>query len=104
MLKCDLSGKKGTALVEIHGNVLEITADIIYIISDVYGAIKRENPLEADMFKFIMKRAMDDDDSPIWNLNESGSRQEDGVKGVSVHIPGELRNLLDTLREDEHGE
>ena len=67
MLKCDMDVKKGTARVEVQGNVLEITADIIYIISDVYGAIKRENPSAVDMFKFIIKRVMDDDDTPIWN-------------------------------------
>lgn len=85
MLKCDLSAKKGTARVEAQGNVLEITADIIYIISDVYGAIKREDPSAADMFKFIMKRVMDDD-YPAWNLNEPGSRQEDGIKSIDIRV------------------
>ena len=87
MLKCDLSAKKGTARVEVQVNVLEITTDIIYIISGVYGAIKRENTSAADMFKFIIKRAMGDDDSPIWNLNEPCSGQEDGIKSINIHVP-----------------
>ena len=94
MLKCDLSAKKDTARVEVQGNVLEITADIIYIISDVYGAIKRGNPSAADMFKFMMKRAMDDDDSPIWNLNEPGSRQEDGIKSIDIRVPKDFTSGL----------
>ena len=94
MLKCDLSAKKSTARVEVQENVLEITADIIYIISDIYGAIKRENPSAVDMFKFIIKRAMDDDDSPIWNLNEPGSRQEDGIKSIDIRVPNDFTSGL----------
>ena len=94
MLKCDLSAKKGTARVKVHGSALEITADITYIISDVYGAIKRENPSTGDMFKFFMRRAMDDDDSPIWNLNEPGSRQEDVIKSIHIQVPKDLTGGL----------
>lgn len=94
MLKCDLDVKTGTARVEVYGSVLEITADIIYIISDVYGAIKRGNPSAVDMFKFMIKRAMDDDDSPIWNLNEPGSRQEDGIKSIHIQVPNDLTGGL----------
>ena len=94
MLKCDMSAKKGTARVEVYGSVLEITTDIMYVISDVYDAIKRRNPSAADMFKFTMKRAIDDDDSPIWNLNEPGSRQEDGIKSIHIQVPNDLTGGL----------
>lgn len=86
MLKCDLDGKKEYADVEIRGNLLEITADITYIISHVYDVIKRENPLSADAFKFFMKKVTNDD-SPVWNFNESGSGQEDGIKSIDIHVP-----------------
>ena len=87
MLKCDLDDKKDYAKVEIRGNILEITGDIACVISDVYGTIKSENPSAADMFKYFMKRVMDDDDSPVWNLKEPGSRQEDGIKSIDIHVP-----------------
>ena len=86
MLKCDLDDKKGTARVEVHGHVMDITANIMYIIMDVYGAIQRDNPLAADMFKHFMKRAMDDD-SPLWDFKEPDSKQEDGIKDIAIQLP-----------------
>lgn len=86
MLKCDLDAKKGTARVEVHGSIMDITANIMYIIMDVYGAIQRDDPLSADMFKYFMKRAMDDD-SPAWDLKEPDSKQEDGIKDITIQLP-----------------
>ena len=86
MLKCDLDGKKDYAKLEIRGNILEIITDIACVISHVYGVIKEEKPFEADEFKLLIKRSMDDG-SPIWNLNKSGSRQEDGIKSIDIHVP-----------------
>ena len=86
MLKCDLDAKKGTARVEVYGHVMDITTDIMYIITDVYGAIRRDEPLSADMFKCFMKLAMDDD-SPVWDLKEPDSKQEDGIKDITIQIP-----------------
>ena len=86
MLKCDLDNKKGTARVEVHGDVMDITANIMYIIMDVYGAIQRDNPLVADMFKYLMKRATNDD-SPVWDLKEPDSKQEDGIKDITIQLP-----------------
>lgn len=94
MLKCDLDAKKGTARVEANGSVLEITADIAYIINDLYGAIKRGNPSAADMFKFFMKQVVYDDDSPIWNLNEPCSMQEDGIKSIDILVPKDFTSGL----------
>ena len=86
MLKCDLDAKKGTARVEVHGGVFEIAADIIYTIGDIYGAIRRDDPLVAVMFKYLMKRATNDD-SPVWDLKEPDSKQEDGIKDITIQLP-----------------
>ena len=100
MLKCDLDAKKGTARVEVHGHVMDITTDIMYIIMDVYGAIRRDDPLRADMFKYFMKRAMDDD-SPAWDLKEPDSKQEDGIKSIHIQFP---KDFTDGLMGYEHAE
>ena len=86
MLKCDLDAKKGTARVEVRGGFLEIAADILYIIMDIYGIIQRGNPSAADTFKYLMKRAMDDD-SPAWDLEEPDSKHEDGIKDITIQFP-----------------
>ena len=100
MLKCDLDAKKGTARVEVHGSFMDITADIIYTIGDIYGAFQRDNPLSADMFKYFMKRAMDDD-SPAWDLKEPDSKQEDGIKSIHIQVP---KDFTDGLMGYEHAE
>lgn len=86
MLKCDLDDKKGTARVEARGNVMDITADIMYIIRDIYGAISRDDPMTADMFKYFMKR-LTDDDSPVWDLEGTDSKQEDGIQSIHIQLP-----------------
>lgn len=86
MLKCDLDDKKGTAHVKVHGNVMDITADIMYIIQDIYGAISRDDPMTADMFKYFMKRSTDDD-SPVWDLDGTDSKQADGIQSIHIQIP-----------------
>ena len=100
MLKCDLDAKKDTARVEVNGSVMDITANIMYIIMDVYGAIQRSSPLAADMFKYFMKRAMDDD-SPAWDLKEPDSKQEDGIKSIHIQVP---KDFTDGLMGYEHAE
>ena len=94
MLKCDLDVKKESARVEVRGSFLEITTDVTYIISHVYDAIKRGNPFAADAFKFVMKQAVDCDDSPVWNLNDLVSRQEDGIKSIDIRVPKDFTSGL----------
>lgn len=100
MLKCDLDIKKGNSMVEVHGDIMDITANIMYIIRDIYGAISRDNPLMADMFKYFMKRAVTDD-SPVWGLEEPDSKQEDGIQSIHIQLP---KGFTGGLRGDEHGE
>lgn len=100
MLKCDLDAKKRHCRVEVHGDVMDITANIMYIIANVYGAIQREDPLSADMFKYFMKQAMDDD-SPAWDLKEPDSKQEDGIKSIHIQVP---KDFTGGLMGYEHAE
>lgn len=104
MLKCHLEKETGTGKIEAKGSPIEILSDVAFLINDVYTLFQNNSPIMGCLFRDILRDAVNDDSSPIWKASGTHKAGKDGVKGVSVQIPGELRNLLDTLREDEHGE
>ena len=88
----------------VKGNPIEILSDVTFLINEVYVTFQNNSPITGDLFRCMLRYVVNDDSSPIWEISGTRKAGKDGVKGVSVQIPGELRNLLDTLREDEHGE
>lgn len=104
MLKCHLEKETGTGKIDVKGSPIEILSDVVFLINDVYNVFRENSPIMVDFFRYVLRDAVNDDSSPIWKVPDTNKAGKDGVKGVSVHIPGELRNLLDALREDEHGE
>lgn len=104
MLKCHLEKETNTRKIEVKGNPIEILADVAFLINDIYLAFRENSPIMGDLFRTALLDVVNYDSSPIWKVSGTHKAGKDGVKSVSVHIPGELRNLLDTLREDEHGE
>ena len=104
MLKCHLEEETNTCKIEVKGNPIEILTDVTFLIHEVYTTFQNNASITGDLFRFMLRDVVNDDSSPIWKASGTHKAGKDGVKGVSVHIPGELRNLLDALREDEHGE
>ena len=104
MLKCHLEEEADTCKIEVKGSPIEILSDVAFLINDVYTLFQNNSPIMGCLFRDILRDAVNDDSSPIWKASGTHKAGKDGVKGVSVQIPGELRNLLDALREDDHGE
>ena len=104
MLKCHLEKETGTGKIEVKGSTIGILTDVTLLIHEVYTTFQNNSPIMGDLFRCVLRDAVNDDSSPIWKVSGTSKAGKDGVRGVSVQIPGELRNLLDTLREDEHGE
>lgn len=104
MLKCHLEIETGTCKIEVKGNPIEILSDVTFLINDIYLAFQKNSPIAGGIFREVLLEVVNDYSSPVWDASGTRKAGKDGVKGVSVHIPGELRNLLDALREDEHGE
>ena len=104
MLKCHLEEETNTCKIMVKGNPIEILTDVTFLINDVYNAFRENSPIMGDFFRRMLRDVVNDDSSPIWKASGTSKAGKDGVRGVSVQIPGELRNLLDALREDEHGE
>ncbi|MGM9627282.1 MAG: hypothetical protein ACI3V4_04215 [Faecousia sp.] len=108
MLKCHLDSKTNTCKIDVEGNAASILADLSYLINDIYLAFRNHGPIMGEAFKFSLQKMVGDDSSPIWQDfgTQEGEQEvrEDGVKGVSVLVPSGLRDLLDDLRGNEHGE
>ena len=104
MLKCHFEKETGTGKIMVKGNPIEILSDVTFLINEVYVTFQNNSPIMGDLFRCVLRDVVNDDSSPIWKVSGTSKAGKDGVRGVSVQIPGELRNLLDTLREDEHGE
>lgn len=104
MLKCHLEKETDTGKIDVKGSPIEILSEVAFLINDVYTLFQNNSPIMGDFFRIMLRDAVNDDSSPIWKVSGTHKAGKDGVKGVSVHIPGELRNLLDALRQDDHGE
>ena len=104
MLKCHLEKETNTGKIEVKGSPIEILTDVAFLINDVYTLFQNNSPIMGDLFRDILRDAVNDDSSPIWKVSGTNKAGKDGVRSVSAQIRAELRNLLDALREDEHGE
>ena len=104
MLKCHLEKETDTCKIEAKGNPIEILTDVTFLVHEAYITLQNNSPIMGDFFRHMLRDAVNDDSSPVWKVSGTHKAGKDGVKGVSIQIPGELRNLLDALREDEHGE
>ena len=108
MLKCHLDNETNTCKIDVEGSAASILADLAYLINDIYLAIRNTNPIDGGAFKFALQEMVGDDSSPIWQEFDTheGAQEvrEDGVKEVSARVPRGLRDLLDALGGNEHGE
>lgn len=67
MIECKVN--KREAAVMASGSTVELAAELGLLIREIYNAMKDNNPDNADAFRFMMKRGLDDD-SPVWDRSE----------------------------------
>lgn len=67
MIKCKVN--KGESTVMASGSTVELAAELGLLIGKIYNALKDNDPDNADFFRFMMKRGLDDD-SPVWNFSQ----------------------------------
>ena len=68
MIECKVN--KGETAVMASGSTVELAAELGLLIGRIYNALKDNNPDNADFFRFMMKRGLDDD-SPVWNQSQT---------------------------------
>lgn len=67
MIECKVN--KMECAVMASGSTVELAAELGLLIGRIYSALKDNNPGNADFFRFMVKRGLDDD-SPVWNFSQ----------------------------------
>ena len=68
--------------LEFSGNLLEILAEVTYLIKRVHNALEEKEPKLAEEFKRLLIKTVSDENSPLWL---------DGKRAVEM--------LIDKLRQ-----
>lgn len=63
MVKLHMDGRK--AHIEFEGGPKAIAFDVATAISGIYQGMVNNDPEEADMFRYLMQRSLEDG-SPVW--------------------------------------
>lgn len=68
MLKCDvdLLNGSGPPDVEMSGDSLALSGDIIYLIRTIYQRLMEEQPMTALIFRTNLRRMLSEKDSALW--------------------------------------
>ena len=72
-----------TAVLEFHGNIEDLVAEITYMIANVHTAVYGSSPGSAAAFRTFFTKIVADENSPVWQIQ----KQEDGVTSVCIQIP-----------------
>ena len=73
MLKVNLDDKTGSSLIIASGTPLEITNEVAIVINSVYTRFaKSSHPGIADMFKRVLLMTLNEKDSAVFQVDESG--------------------------------
>ena len=82
MLKAEISREEDR--IEFEGSLINALFESTYIIRSLYSHFSRINPLLAMSFRSLIKAAVCDDVSPVWEpMDVHGG---DGIKSVSIQI------------------
>jgi hypothetical protein len=73
MLKYERSDDK--CELEMEGNVLEICADVTFMIREVYQGITKDEPEVAKAFRDMVIRVVSDPEGPVWTDPKNAVRQ-----------------------------
>ena len=63
MLKADVG--KETCMVQLEGNLIQVTTDVVRTIGAVFNAIQQKDETQAEMFRMAMQAELVDG-SPVW--------------------------------------
>nr|DAQ40830.1 MAG TPA: hypothetical protein [Caudoviricetes sp.] len=68
MIKVNVNSERVS--IEAKGTLKDILADSSRMINAVYTTVRRNDPDVAEVYKLVMQGAVNDPESPIWQVNE----------------------------------
>lgn len=84
MLNVDLDAKKGRAKIAAGGSMLEILADVTFLIRKMHKSMDPDN---AKVFKALMQECIANEESPVWEDEEKAGNKTDGVTNILFKSP-----------------
>lgn len=78
MLKCDINSNGEQTSISSCGDIIELCNDISFVISEIYGSIKSNNPDGAEVFRVALMSILAHPNSPVWDASgkEKGGDEE----------------------------
>lgn len=93
---------KGISSIELEGDLAEIGADIQLLIWNLHRRFFEKDPEVANMFKYIIKRIVDDEDTFDTDLDKKArkaiERQREDAIDMDVAI--ELAKILSQINKE----
>ena len=99
MIKVEINGEKNKSSVEIEGRGPVILAELIAEIGVIYKSFARESEDMADVFKELLKHAIEEDlpfstDEELAEKAESAKKEAEEAKAKREDIERKLADLL----------
>lgn len=69
MLKVEIN-ENGIEIFEASGTMVNMIADLDYLIEKIYRCIRSDSEMAGDLFKKLFKKSIADDNSPVWKEYE----------------------------------
>lgn len=79
-IRCEVSDQAGVQIMA-EGSLRDISSDVMVLINALYSDLLSSDKHEAGAFKFILTRAVNDANSPLWVPR----KKDEG--DLSIHIP-----------------
>lgn len=89
MLKCEI--KDGESYIETSGSLVEIMADVTYVLHRCYLGARTVNEEAGEAFRKTVQILVADDDSPVLE-DEKQQEASDGIKGICIRLPKKFQD------------
>ena len=80
MLNIQVNQNKGEAVIEASGSSIDMAAELLYVVANIYKSLGRRDSIPAEGFKMLIQKAVEDEEGPCWNGKVSG-------EGIEICVP-----------------
>ena len=74
MLKVEID-ENGVNTFEVSGNMMNMIADLDFLITKIYRCIRSDSEMAGDLFKKVFTKTIVNDDSPVWMFYDSSGER-----------------------------
>ena len=87
MLNIKVDQNKGKAVIEASGSSIDMAAELLYVVANIYKSLGRRASKPAEGFKMLIQAAAEDEEGPCWN----GTVKGEGIE-ICFAVPKKEEN------------